>query len=50
MNPISAEYTVSRTYLDYLITMPWDKKTEDNLDLSRAQVVLNGDHPSAGIY
>jgi ATP-dependent Lon protease len=44
MNPISAEYTVSRTYLDYLVTMPWNKKTEDNLDLSRAQVVLNEDH------
>jgi ATP-dependent Lon protease len=44
MNPISAEYTVSRTYLDYLITMPWDKKTADNLDLSRAQVILNEDH------
>ena len=44
MNPISAEYTVSRTYLDYLITMPWNKKTLDNLDLSRAQVILNEDH------
>ena len=44
MNPISAEYTVSRTYLDYLITMPWDKKTVDNLDLNRAQVILNEDH------
>ena len=44
MNPISAEYTVSRTYLDYLITMPWNKKTADNLDLSRAQVILNEDH------
>jgi ATP-dependent Lon protease len=44
MNPISAEYTVSRTYLDYLITMPWNKKTADNLDLNRAQVVLNEDH------
>jgi ATP-dependent Lon protease len=44
MNPISAEYTVSRTYLDYLITMPWNKKTVDNLDLSRAQVILNEDH------
>jgi ATP-dependent Lon protease len=44
MNPISAEYTVSRTYLDYLVTMPWNKKTEDNLDLSRAQVILNEDH------
>ena len=44
MNPVSAEYTVSRTYLDYLITMPWKKKTVDNLDLGRAQVILNEDH------
>ena len=44
MNPVSAEYTVSRTYLDYLIAMPWDKKTADNLDLTRAQAVLNEDH------
>ena len=44
MNPISAEYTVSRTYLDYLVTMPWTKKTVDNLDLGRARVILNEDH------
>ena len=44
MNPVSAEYTVSRTYLDYLVTMPWNKKTADNLDLNRARVVLNEDH------
>jgi ATP-dependent Lon protease len=44
MNPVSAEYTVSRTYLDYLIAMPWSKKTVDNLDLTRAQAVLNEDH------
>lgn len=44
MNPISAEYTVSRTYLDYLITMPWNKRTTDNLDLSRARRILNEDH------
>ncbi len=44
MNPVSAEYTVSRTYLDYLVTMPWNKKTVDNLDLGRAQTVLNEDH------
>ncbi|MDI6764911.1 MAG: endopeptidase La [Thermodesulfobacteriota bacterium] len=44
MNPISAEYTVSRTYLDYLINIPWDKKTTDNLDLERAQTILNEDH------
>lgn len=35
MNPVSAEYTVSRTYLDYLVTMPWNKKTVDNLNLDR---------------
>ncbi len=44
MNPVSAEYTVSRTYLDYLVTMPWNKKTVDNLDLGRARVILNEDH------
>ncbi len=44
MNPISAEYTVSRTYLDYLIHIPWNKRTEDNLDLKRAQAILNEDH------
>jgi len=44
MNPISAEYTVSRTYLDYLINIPWDKKTLDNLDLERAMAILNEDH------
>jgi len=44
MNPISAEYTVSRTYLDYLINIPWDKRTADNLDLGRAKTILNEDH------
>ena len=44
MNPVSAEYTVSRTYLDYLITMPWNKKSMDNLDLGRARAVLDEDH------
>jgi ATP-dependent Lon protease len=44
MNPISAEYTVSRTYVDYLVTMPWKKTTTDNLDLKRAQAILNEDH------
>ncbi|MDO8444823.1 MAG: endopeptidase La [Deltaproteobacteria bacterium] len=44
MNPASAEYTVSLTYLDYLITLPWTKKTEDNLDINRAEQILNEDH------
>ncbi len=44
MNPASAEYNVSRTYLDYLITIPWNKATEDNLDINRAEEILNEDH------
>lgn len=44
MNPASAEYTVARTYLDYLINIPWDKSTEDNLDINRAEEILNEDH------
>jgi ATP-dependent Lon protease len=44
MNPSSAEYTVSRTYLDWLVTLPWDKKTDDNLDIGHAEKVLNEDH------
>jgi len=36
--------TVSITYLDHLITMPWNKKTVDNLDLGRARTILDEDH------
>ncbi|MEW5875630.1 MAG: endopeptidase La [Candidatus Zixiibacteriota bacterium] len=44
MNPSSAEYTVSRTYLDWLVSLPWQTKTEDNLDIVHAQSVLDEDH------
>ncbi len=44
ISPATAEYTVSHTYLDYLISMPWNKRTEDNLDIERAEEVLNEDH------
>ncbi len=44
MNPASAEYTVSRTYLDYLACMPWAKRTEDSLDIDKAQAILDEDH------
>ncbi len=44
MPPAAAEYTVSHTYLDWLINLPWKKSTEDNLDLSRAAKVLDEDH------
>ncbi|MCX5885414.1 MAG: endopeptidase La [Proteobacteria bacterium] len=42
--PAAAEYTVARTYIDWLIEIPWSKSTEDNLDISVAQKVLDEDH------
>jgi ATP-dependent Lon protease len=40
----AAEYTVARTYLDWLITLPWEKSTVDNLDIKRAKRILDEDH------
>ncbi len=42
--PASAEYHVIRTYLDWIIDLPWNEYTEDHLDLDRAQTVLDEDH------
>ncbi len=44
MNPASAEASVSRTYIQWLIDVPWKKKTRDNLDISRARKILDRDH------
>jgi ATP-dependent Lon protease len=44
MPPQAAEYTVSRTYLDWLVTLPWSHETEDKLDVPQAKVVLDEDH------
>jgi len=44
MHPESAEYIVSRTYLDWLCELPWSKSTEDNLDINGARRVLDEDH------
>ena len=44
INPASPEYTVSRTYLDYLVGMPWQVATTDNKDIGQAEEVLNEDH------
>jgi ATP-dependent Lon protease len=42
--PAAAEYGVIRTYLDWILTLPWGTLTHDNLDLDRARKVLNEDH------
>ncbi len=44
MPPMSAESTVSRNYLDWLLAMPWKKRSKETLDLIRAQEVLESDH------
>ena len=44
MSPGAAEYTVSRTYLDWLVELPWDKSTRDNLDIDSAEKILDEDH------
>ncbi len=44
MPQAAAEYQVSRNYLEWLVSLPWDMSTEDNLDIARAEEILNEDH------
>ncbi len=44
MPPMSAEATVSRNYLDWLIAVPWHKKSRESRDLKKAEAILNTDH------
>ena len=44
MPAAAAEYTVSRTYLDWMVALPWDTRTEDVIDLKRTKEVLDADH------
>jgi ATP-dependent Lon protease len=44
MNPQSPEYSVIATYLDWLTALPWQKSTEDNLDVEEVRNVLDEDH------
>ena len=44
MNSQVAEYSVQRNYLDLLVDLPWEKFSEDNFDLTKAQKILDRDH------
>ena len=44
MPPAAAEYTVARTYIDWLVTMPWAQETTDDADIANARAILDEDH------
>jgi ATP-dependent Lon protease len=44
MSPMASEYTVSRTYLDWILDLPWLERTEDTLDIRHARKVLDDHH------
>ncbi|MCW5947814.1 MAG: LON peptidase substrate-binding domain-containing protein, partial [Fimbriimonadales bacterium] len=44
MSPGAPEYTVARTYIEWMISLPWSTSTEDNLDLAQVKKVLDADH------
>ena len=44
MTQAAAEYTVSRTYVDWLVELPWSKASEDHIDVDEAQRILDEDH------
>ena len=44
MHPSSAEYTVASTYLDWITALPWHESTTDNVDIKKAQKILDDDH------
>ena len=44
MPPAAAEYTVARTFIDWLVAMPWRSETTDQVDIERARTILDEDH------
>jgi ATP-dependent Lon protease len=43
-SPMSPEFTVTRNYLDWLISIPWQKRTKDNLTIAHVKEILDADH------
>jgi ATP-dependent Lon protease len=43
-DPSAAEYSIGLTYIDHLVTLPWNRHTDDNLDLDRAEHILEAQH------
>ncbi len=44
MNPAAAEYTVSRTYIDWILALPWMESSQESIDIERARTILDEDH------
>jgi ATP-dependent Lon protease len=44
INPSTSEYTIGLAYIQYLVSLPWSIRTEDNLDIMRAERILDEDH------
>src|SRR5438045_6517679 len=44
MPTAAAEYTVARTYIDWLVSVPWSKRTDEDINLARTKAVLDADH------
>ena len=44
LNPVAPEAAVIRSYLDWILALPWERETDDSLDVGRAEAVLEGEH------
>ena len=48
MPPAAAEYTVARTYLDWIVALPWSKRTDEVIDLAKTKTILDAEHSGLG--
>ena len=44
MSPMSPEFTVSRNFIDWIVALPWEERTDEMLDVSHARIILDEDH------